>query len=62
MKLFLFRVLQVSSLSVLSAGRWNLHEDTCVVTKARSFTGDRAKRRMGMKTRLARSLGGFCRS
>ena len=28
----------------------------------RSFVGDRAKRPMGMKARLARSLGGFCTS
>ena len=30
--------------------------------KACSFTGDRAKGPVGMKTRLARSLGGFCTS
>ena len=29
--------------------------------KARSFTGDRAKRPMGMKARLARSLAVFAR-
>ena len=29
--------------------------------KACSFTGDRAKRPMGMKARLARSLGSFAR-